>query len=256
MIPMRLMVLLLAVAVSARAESPSSDESKRVTVSGGISNQERSGKRPRPSLAQPTVNFPSQYALFMSEAVNSFHARDFTTTLSYVERADALRPPSPWTLNIRAAVAIELHEFEKGERYCKEALAMDPNFFEAKFNLSEIPFLQKKYAEARAGWVKLYDGLASDDKAGEAVVYRIFLTYLLEANLGEAKAWLEKLPFPSQTPAYQYAHAAWERQNGNLDKWDDWIHSAEFIWPISKRAVFADVLIQLGWLQKADPLAK
>jgi hypothetical protein len=129
---------------------------------------------------------------------------------------------------------------------------MDPKFFPAKFNLCEIPFLQKRYADARKGWEALYSRTAADDPTIELLVYRIFLTRLLESDLAGAKEWLEKLPFPSQTPAYQYAHAAWERQNGNVTKWQEWIDSAEFIWPNSKRASFSDVLYQLKWLTKDD----
>ena len=189
-----------------------------------------------------------QYLLYVAEAMKSFQARDFAGALSYADRADALVPPSVWTLNVRGAVAIEQLKFEEGEKYCLQALKMDPSFFPAKFNLCEIPFLQKRYAAARAGWEVLYAHTAADDPTIELLVYRIYLTYLLEANMRAAKEWLEKLPFPSQTPAYQYAHAAWERQNGNEKKWQEWIESADFIWPISKRASFSDVLYQLKWL--------
>ena len=61
---------------------------------------------------------------------------------------------------------------------------------------------------------------------------------------------MEKIPFPSQTPAYQYAHAAWSRQKGDLAKWDDWLRSAAYVWPEVKRSEFTDVLFQLGWLKR------
>ena len=203
--------------------------------------------QPSKMMPKPS-NFPTQYLLYVAEAMKSFQARDFDGAMSYADRADLLVPPTVWTLNVRGAVAIEQLKFEEGKKFCTDALKMEPDFFPAKFNLCEIPFLQKKYDEARAGWLQLYKHTASDDPTVELLVYRIFMTYLLENDMAHAKEWKEKLPFPSQTPAYQYANAAWERQNGNTKKWEEWIQSAEFIWPLSKRSSFADVLLQLKWL--------
>ncbi len=207
----------------------------------------------RPSQYKaPPSNYPTQYLLFVAEAMKSFQARDFPGALSYVEKADAILPPTVWTLNVRGAVAIEQLKFEEGRKFCMEALKLDPNFFPAKFNLSEIPFLQRNYAEARQGWNTLYVRTAPDDPTAELLVYRIFLTFILEDDLVHAKDWLEKLPFPSQTPAYQYSHAVWERKRGNMEKWKDWLESAEFIWPRVKRANFLDVLVQLKWLEQDE----
>jgi tetratricopeptide (TPR) repeat protein len=208
--------------------------------------------RPSKDKAPTAQNYPTQYLLYVAEAMKSFQARDFQGALAYVEKADALVPPTVWTLNVRGAVAIEQLKFEEGMKLCFQALKMEPDFFPAKFNLCEIPFLQKKYADARAGWTNLYNRMAPDDPTGELLIYRIFLTYLLEKDMDHAKEWLDKLPFPSQTPAYQYAHAAWERQQGNMKKWEEWIQSAEFIWPQVKRANFVDVLLQLKWLESSE----
>ena len=208
--------------------------------------------RPSKDKTPSAQNYPTQYLLFVAEAMKSFQARDFQGALSYVEKADALVPPTVWTLNVRGAVAIEQLKFDEGKKHCVDALKMEPNFFPAKFNLCEIPFLQGNYTEARDGWVILYNQIAQDDPTGELLIYRIFLTCLLEKDMDKAKGWLDKLPFPSQTPAYQYAHAAWERQQGNQKKWEEWIQSAEFIWPQVKRANFVDVLLQLKWLQSSE----
>ena len=179
-----------------------------------------------------------------------FQLRDFKGAMDYVERADELLPPTAWSLNIRGAVAIEQRDFERGYKQCSDALKLDPGFFPARFNICEIPFLEAKYAEARGLWLKLFAGVRPGDSTSELVIYRVFLTYLLENDFDHAKEWMEKIPFPSQTPAYQYAHAAWSRQKGDLAKWDDWLRSAAYIWPETKRSEFADVLIQLGWLKR------
>ena len=202
------------------------------------------------SAKDRTPALPQRYQSLLVEAMNHFHIRDFAGTLKFVVRADEILAPTTWSLKIRGAVAIEQRDYAKGQKYCIDALKVDANFFPAKFNLCEIPFLQEKYAEARTLWMKLYEETKKEDPTGELLVYRIFLTYLLEKDLDHAKEWIAKIPFPSQTPAYHYAHAALERQQGNRAKWDEWIKSAEYVWPDSKRASFTDVLTQLGWLKK------
>lgn len=202
-------------------------------------------------------SYPQRYQTLLFEAVNSFQGRDFQGALKYVDKADQANvdeagkvlPPTKWSLNIRAGVAIETGDLENGAKYCMEALKLDPAYFSPKFNLCEIKFHQKNYAEARASWMKIFEETKRDDSNYELLVYRIFLTYLMEKDFVQAKEWLAKIPFPSETPAYHYGHAAWERQQGNLDKWDEWLKSAVFVWPDTKRSEFTDVLGHLGWLK-------
>ena len=227
-------------AMPAPAEKPSAEKEPKGARSE-LSN-EGSAKR--------IATLPSRYVFLISEAMRRFQLRDFKGALDYVDRADEVLPPTAWSMNIRGAAAIEQRDFDRGYKYCSDALKLDPGFFPAKFNLSEIPFLQGKYAEARTLWLKLFTTVQSGDSTSELVIYRIFLTYLLENDFDHAKQWLEKIPFPSQTPAYQYAQAAWARQKGSIEKWDEWIRSAVYIWPEGKRSEFTDVLIQLGWLKR------
>jgi tetratricopeptide (TPR) repeat protein len=195
-------------------------------------------------------SFPKRYQFLLIEAMKRFQIRDFKGALEYVDKADEVLAPTAWSLNIRGAIAIELHDFERGLKFCKDALKLEPNFFPAKFNICEIPFLQGQYAEARKLWSQIYAGMKIGDSSAELVIYRIFLTFLLEKDMTQARDWMEKIPFPSQTPAYQFAQAAWARQKGDLTKWDEWMRSANYIWPEMKRAEFVDVMIQLGWVKR------
>ena len=239
-----------AIAQGDPAPKPAPAEAGPATAPAG--QQEPKGSRSEllttgPGLRLETL--PSRYQFLLTEAMRRFQVHDFKGATDYVDRADEVVPPTAWSLNVRGAIAIEQHDFDRGLKYCSDALKLDPDFFPAKFNISEIPFLEAKYAEARVLWVKILSSLRPGDSTVELVTYRIYLTYLLEKDFDHAKEWLEKIPFPSQTPAYQYANAAWARQKGDLAKWDEWIRSASYIWPETKRSEFMDVLVQLGWLK-------
>lgn len=206
--------------------------------------------------------YPQRYRALLGQAMSSFHTRDFKGALASLVKADEIMPATPWSLNVRGAIAIEQRQWEEGARNCVEALRIDPGFFPAKFNLCEIPFYQGKHAEARG----MFERLLAQQPKDELLMYRIFLTYLLEGDVLNTDTWLKKMPFPSETPAYQYAHIAYfmhleqqakgandqARAEKAAEQVAEWIKSAEFIWPEVKRANFVDVLMQLGWMKLTD----
>ena len=248
-----LMLLLAALAVRATAQDGAVPKPDAKPAPPPPAEKVPAGPRSDLSSTGPGArlgSLPSRYQFLLSEAMKRFQVRDFKGATAYVDRADEVLPPTAWSLNVRGAIAIEQRDFDRGFKYCSDALKLDPAFFPAKFNICEIPFLEGKYAEARGLWMKIYATVKPGDTTSELLTYRIFLTYLLENDSEHAKEWLEKIPFPSLTPAYQYAHAAWDRQKGDTAKWEDWIRSAAYIWPESRRGEYVDVLIQLGWMKR------
>lgn len=253
--PLILLLLLLALTF------PLAAQDKSAAVSGTSATPAQAPQAtPPPKPVDPTdssasnsevapTRYPERYMSLIREATRCYHARDFEGALRYVDLAETIIPPAPYSINVRGAVATEQHRFKEGRDYFIEALVLNPNFFEAKFNLSEIPFIQGKYAEARAGFEKL---LLKEPK-NELLIYRIYLTYLMEKNDDAAKTWRDKIPFPSETPSYHYANAAWEYAHGNKEKAEEWIESGEWVWPEAKRANFVDVLIHIGWVEFNDP---
>jgi tetratricopeptide (TPR) repeat protein len=201
--------------------------------------------------ADAARNYPPAYISTLRDAMRSFSERDFPTAIALVDKADTLHAPTPESLNVRGAIAIEEHRFEQGRTLCIEALKQDPHFFPARFNLAEIPFVQGKYAEARNIFQKLQDEHPKD----ELLQFRIYLTYLLEKNDSAAKDALERVPFLSNTPIYYYSHAAWEFAHGNQKEAGDWVEHGNWVFPPFRTRNFADVFYDLGWLQRGATAA-
>jgi tetratricopeptide (TPR) repeat protein len=193
--------------------------------------------------------YPPAYVQVLEQAIRTFMARDFEGALKKVAEADRMFPDTVYALNLRGAVAIERKQMEEGAKYCRQALAKEPKFFPALFNLAEIPFALKKYPESRKGFQDLLEA----DPKNELLQYRVYLTYLLEGNMDEAKRALEAINFPSNTAAYYYAHAAWEFAHGNEEKALGWVKSGDWVFPKSRNANFADVMYDLGWLKRDVP---
>lgn len=196
----------------------------------------------------PLQNASPEYLTALREAVRAFNARDFATTLKAIDAAEALNPPNPLTLNTRGAALIEQKRFDEGLEYCRKALAIDPKFYPARFNLCEVPLVQKHYAEARTMFQKLFDENPKD----ELVQYRILLTWLLEKKDEEARKVLDAIPFPGNTPAYYYGNAAWEFSHGNNEEAGKWVARGNWVFKPEVTANFSQPFLEIGWL-KAPP---
>lgn len=200
-------------------------------------------------LGQKLESYPPEYRAKLSEMAKAFSDRNFPATIAAIELLEQMAPPNAHTVNTRAAVAIEQHQFEEGRRLCIEALKLDPKYYPAKFNLGEIPLMEKKYPEARA----IFQTLLNANPRDELVQFRIFLTYLLEKDDAAAREILGKLKFPSDTPAFYYANAAWEFSHGNQTEGKAWVDRGNWVFGTMKAQNFAESLIQLGWLERPAP---
>jgi Flp pilus assembly protein TadD len=200
----------------------------------------------------PLKTAPAGYRDALINAMRAFTTRDFEGAKQTVEKADAAYKPTPMSLNILGAIAIEARRFDEGKALCEKALAIDPKFFPARFNLAEIPFIQGKYAEARA----VLESLEKEEAKNDLLTFRIFLTYLLEKNEAEARARLDAIPLVNDTPISFYANAAWEFAHNNPEKGREWLASAIRSFPAVRQINFIEVFYDLGWLQRgAAPAA-
>ena len=197
--------------------------------------------------SDPLKDAPPAYRDALIAAMRSFTARDFDKAREQVHKADSSWQQTPVSMNIMGAIEIEQRNFEEGRKYCLAALGKDPRFFPARFNLAEIPFVQGKYTEARAMFLKLQEDEPHDD----LLRFRIFLTYLLEKNDVEARRALDEIPLINDSPISFYANAAWEFAHGQEVKGRDWLAGGTRTFPPIKHINFIEVFYDLGWLQRA-----
>src|SRR3977135_997011 len=94
--------------------------------------------------------------------------------------------------NLRGVILMRQAQYDQAEVALQKALATDPKFWNARFNLAEIPFLRKDWAEApflgndggeaRKRFDALLQGNAAElqGDAAQLIQYKILLTYLLQ----------------------------------------------------------------------------
>src|SRR5437762_2943479 len=142
--------------------------------------------------------------------------------------------------------------YDKAEGALREALRIDSKFWNARFNLAEIPFLKKDWADARNRFQELLSSNASElqGEATQLIQYKILLTYLLEGKENMVDSLLAKFELSPDTPAVHYANAAIALQQNKTKEAKDWMAQAEKNFSPQLNKLFAESLYEVGWLQK------
>src|ERR1043166_577512 len=186
------------------------------------------------------------------KAFREFDANNFPEALKQLDAIDARQSDLAESQNLRGVIFMREGIYDKAEAALHEALRIDPKFWNARFNLAEIPFLRKDWAEARNRFQELLSNNASDlqGEAAQLIQYKILLTYLMEGKDNMVDSILAKFELTPDTPAVHYANAAIALQHKNSKEAKDWMAVAEKNFSPQLNKLFAESLFEVGWLQK------
>jgi len=95
-------------------------------------------------------------------AYRAFDAKKFSEALKQLDAIDARQPDLAASKNLRGVILMRQGNYDKAETALQEAARIDPKFWNARFNLAEIPFLKKDWAEARKRFEQLLSSGESD----------------------------------------------------------------------------------------------
>ena len=105
-----------------------------------------------------------------------FDAGNFPQALKQLDAIDARQPDLAASKNLRGVILMRQGNYDQAEAALTEAARIDPKFWNARFNLAEIPFLKKDWAEARNRFEQLLSSGQSDlaKEASQLIQYKIF----------------------------------------------------------------------------------
>lgn len=186
------------------------------------------------------------------KAFREFNAANYPQALKELDAIDARQPDLAESQNLRGVILMRQAEYDQAEAALQKALATDPKFWNARFNLAEIPFLRKDWAEARKRFEGLLQGNAAElqGDAAQLIQYKILLTYLLEGKENMVDSILTKFELSPDTPAVHYSNAAIALQHKKEQEGKDLIAAAEKKFSPQLNKLFAESLYEVGWLQK------
>ena len=185
-------------------------------------------------------------------AYRAFDAGKFPEALKQLDAIDARQPDLAASKNLRGVILMRQGNYDQAEAALTEAARIDPKFWNARFNLAEIPFLKKDWDEARKRFEQLLSTGQSDlaKEASQLIQYKILLTYLMEGKSNMVDSILAKLELSPDTPAVDYVKAAVALQQKNEAEAKDWISAAEKNYPPQLNKLFAESLYEVGWMEK------
>jgi tetratricopeptide (TPR) repeat protein len=185
-------------------------------------------------------------------AFRAFDSNKFAEALKQLDAIDARQPDLAASKNLRGVILMRQGNYDQAEAALQDAARIDPKFWNARFNLAEIPFLKKDWAEARNRFEQLLSSGESDlaKEASQLIQYKILLTYLLEGKDNMVDSIQAKLELSPDTPAVDYVKAAVALQQKNQKEAKDWISVAEKNFSPQLNKLFAESLYEVGWLEK------
>jgi Flp pilus assembly protein TadD len=191
-------------------------------------------------------------------AFRAFDSNKFAEALKQLDAIDARQPDLAASKNLRGVILMRQGNYDQAETALQDASRIDPKFWNARFNMAEIPFLKKDWPEARNRFEQLLSSGESDlaKEASQLIQYKILLTYLLEGKDNMVDSIQAKLELSPDTPAVNYVKAAVALRQKNQKEAKDWISAAEKNFPPQLNKLFAESLYEVGWLEKPQGEAR
>jgi len=162
--------------------------------------------------------------------------------------------PSALALDLRGSIYLEQGKYDEAMKAFRAAQELDHAIYLPRLHVGDTALRQQKWTEARAAY-ELAMKSTNILVLSERLRYAILITYLGAKDDAGAKAALTRVVFPTETPAYYYAQAAWAFAHGDSKAGVKWMKTAEGIFDAKKSAWFARPLYDLGWIKTKPPLA-
>ncbi|MEO5719230.1 MAG: tetratricopeptide repeat protein, partial [Chthoniobacterales bacterium] len=195
---------------------------------------------------------PELVAMY-DKAFSAFDQARYGDALKALDAIDVAQPDLAESLNLRGVVYMRQEKFDKAEVALRKALSLEPKFWNASFNLAEIPFLKKDWSEARNRFTALMaggEGEGLQPETRQLIEYKIFLTFVMQGKEGTADWILNKFEGKKNSPALYYANAAVAFRHDNPKEAKDWLAAANKQFPGSLNKLYAESFYEVGWMQK------
>lgn len=200
-------------------------------------------------IAQTTADISN----LLSKAKDDFERGNFDGALGRLDQIDKAKSGDSQALDLRGSIYFEQGKFEEAKKAFRAAASADSSRFPPRLHYVDVLLREKKFSDARYEYNDLGD-VTDVQSYNEKLRYGILLTFLFEQNLERARAVLETITFPTETPAYYCAQAAWEYAHNRPGEAKKWLKAAARIYDPKSISWFARPLYDFGWSKEKPPL--
>ena len=185
----------------------------------------------------------------LGKARQSYLDGKLDEALAILDRSDTSTRATVESLDLRGRIFLEQGKFDAATKAFESAHSANYKAFAPRIHLADVMLRQKKFTEARKEYQKLLDVIEAP-MWPEYLRFGILLSYLGEHDEAGARKVLAAIVFPTETPTYYYAQAAWSFAHGNKSDALKWIDTAKKIFNSPKTGWFDRALFEFGWIKK------
>ncbi|MEO7934085.1 MAG: tetratricopeptide repeat protein [Chthoniobacterales bacterium] len=191
------------------------------------------------------------------EAYENFVKRDYTAASASLDKINPVDQKKADILNLRGAIYKRLGELDNAANAYSDALKINPKDWVPKYNLAEVNFLREQYKPARTFLEQALASMPEADRLQkqDLILYKVYLTYLLQGDDEKAKLLLDSFDINSPNPVYYFAQAAWSYKKKDLAKAKTWVNSTDGLYSQDLRNSYSQALVDVGWLEPSEGVA-
>lgn len=174
-------------------------------------------------ISQPDEEMRAENAL---EAIlRDFENKQYDDALAKLDEINTRTPNDPLVLNLIGSVYTKKKDYVTARSVFEKSLEVQPGFFPSQYNIGELLFLQQDYSAARDH----FQAMRADDSRHELLQFKVALCDILLGENERAQKIMRTIKYPGDSPAWYYAHAAWEHKHGNTAKAREYVRGAKYI---------------------------
>lgn len=181
----------------------------------------------------------------IERALADFEKKKYPEALAKLQEAEKESPDDPFILNLIGAAYTKQKDYSTAKTYFDKALAQNPGFFPARFNVGEILFLQKQYPQA----LGFFTDMLRQAPGNELLQFKVVLSLIMTDQVDDARKLANRMKFPGEGPAWYYAHAAVEQKQNNKSKASEYLAGARNFFP-NQISLYNETFEDLGWPTK------
>ena len=231
----RILFLLVALSLTLRVQA---------APGANLGGAEPASTPVAPEPEDPSIPTHDPAVPMLTQAYAMLNKGDVDGALQMTDEAVKNNPKSFAALTLRGMIYAQKKQWTSSEADFSAALVIDPTNKVVKFQLAEIPFVQKKYDLARTRFAPL----VADHDMGDFAQYEVFLCDLYGGHEAQAKKELDAFDAAETHPSYYFSNAAWDLYHKNPDDARIWLTSASNIYIPGKNRFYASPLKDLGYL--------
>ena len=184
----------------------------------------------------------------LQDAFQLMGQKQFDGALAKVNAALQIDPRSLEAYRLRGNIYASQKKWDLAMKDYLTGVQLDPTNLSIKFNVAELNFMQKRYEEARPGFL----ALQHDADMGDLSAYKVFLCDLFGGHPDVAAKELDAFNQVGSNPSYYFANAAWALHEEKDDDARGWLASAAHIYPPGKFKIYSASLLELGYQQRLN----